>query len=92
MKAILPVSAVLFLMGGIFVAQAKMKLPELKKQPTVQAADEHLMRLTNATGSLSRNPLKTPNQFRQAAITKGREAIGELCRFPQDTKDGGPSC
>ena len=43
MKTILPVSVVLFLIGGIFVARAEMKLPELKKQPTVQAVlDEHL--------------------------------------------------
>ena len=43
MKAILPVSAVLFLMGGIFVAQAEMKLPELKKQPIFQQHFEALL-------------------------------------------------
>ena len=43
MKTILPVSVAIALLGGTLAAQAEMKLPELKKQPTVQAVlDEHL--------------------------------------------------
>ena len=43
MKAILPVSVFLAIAGGILAAQAEMRLPDLKKQPSVQAVlDEHL--------------------------------------------------
>ncbi len=34
MKIILPVSVILVVMGGVFAAQAEMKLPDLKKQPS----------------------------------------------------------
>ena len=93
MKAILPVSAVLFLMGGIFVAQAEMKLPELKKQPTVQAVlDEHLDALNKCdwTRLLAQYPEDAQINLPGGTITKGRTAIGELfAGFCKDTKDGG---
>ena len=44
MKFVLPLSIAIALVAG--VAQAQMKLPELKKQPTPQAVlDEHLAAL-----------------------------------------------
>ncbi len=93
MKAILPVSAVLFLMGGIFVAQAEMKLPELKKQPTVQTVlDEHLDALNKCdwTRLLAQYPEDAQINLPGGTITKGRAAIGELfAGFCKDTKDGG---
>ncbi len=46
MKIILPVSVILVVMGGVFAAQAEMKLPDLKKQPSAQAVlDEHFAAL-----------------------------------------------
>jgi ketosteroid isomerase-like protein len=80
-------------MGGIFVAQAKMKLPELKKQPTVQAVlDEHLDALNKCdwTRLLAQYPEDAQINLPGGTITKGREAIGELfAGFCKDTKDGG---
>ncbi len=46
MKIILPVSVILAIIGGVFAAQAEMKLPDLKKQPSAQAVlDEHFAAL-----------------------------------------------
>src|SRR3981081_751930 len=93
MKTILPVSVVLFLMGSIFVAQAEMKLPELKKQPSVQAVlDEHLDALNKWDWNrlVAQYPEDAQINLPGGTITKGRTAIGELfAGFCQDTTDGG---
>src|SRR3981081_3107320 len=92
MKTILPVSVVLFLMGSIFVAQAETKLPELKKQPTVQAVlDEHLDALNKCDWNrlVAQYPEDAQINLPGGTIAKGRAAIGELfAGFCQDTKDG----
>ena len=93
MKTILPVSVVLFLMGSVFVAQAEMKLPELKKQPTVQAVlDEHLDALNKCDWNrlVAQYPEDAQINLPGGTIAKGRAAIGELfAGFCKDTKDGG---
>src|ERR1700694_4568462 len=93
MKAILPVSAVLCLMGGVFVAQAEMKLPELKKQPTVQAVlDEHLDALNKCDWNrlIAQYPEDAQINLPGGTIVKGRAAIGDLfAGFCKDNKDGG---
>src|ERR1700730_2929742 len=81
MKAILPISVALFLMGSIFVAQAEMKLPELKKQPTVQAVlDEHLDALNKCDWNrlVAQYPEDAQINLPGGTIAKGRAAIGEL--------------
>src|ERR1700726_2732430 len=93
MKAILPVSAVLFLIGSVFVAHAEMKLPELKKQPTVQAVlDEHLDALNKCDWDrlVAQYPEDAQINLPGGTIVKGRAAIGELfAGFCKDPKDGG---
>jgi hypothetical protein len=50
MKLVLPLSIAVALLGG--AAQAQMKLPELKKQPTAQAVlDEHFAALNACDGT-----------------------------------------
>src|ERR1700726_3360936 len=93
MKAILPVSAVLFLMGGVYAAQAEMKLPELKKQPTVQAVlDEHFDALNKCDWNrlIAQYPEDAQINLPGGTIVKGRAAIGDLfAGFCKDNKDGG---
>src|SRR6202022_2583043 len=93
MKTILPVSVVLFLMGSTVVAQAEMKLPELKKQPTVQAVlDEHLDALNKCDWNrlVAQYPEDAQINLPGGTIAKGRAAIGELfAGFCKDAKDGG---
>src|SRR3979490_3471655 len=93
MKTILPVSVVLFLMGSIFVAQAETKLPELKKQPTVQAVlEEPLDSLNKCDWNrlVAQYPEDAQINLPGGTIAKGRAAIGELfAGFWKDIKDGG---
>src|ERR1700716_1729706 len=93
MKTILPVSVVLFLMGSIFVAQAEMNLPELKKQASPQAVlDEHLDALNKCDWNrlLAQYPDDAQINLPGGTIVKGRAAIGDLfAGFCKDPKDGG---
>jgi hypothetical protein len=83
------VSAAMFASG----AQAQMKLPELKKQPTAQAVqDEHFAALNACDWDrliaqyLEDAQINLPN----GTIVKGRAAIGDLfAGFSKDPKDGG---
>jgi hypothetical protein len=92
-KTNLPVSVVLFLIGSVFVAHAEMKLPELKKQPTVQAVlDEHLDALNKCDWNrlVAQYPEDAQINLPGGTIAKGRAAIGELfAGFCKDPKDGG---
>jgi ketosteroid isomerase-like protein len=48
MRAILAASVLFVVAGGVLAAQAEMKLPEMKKQPSVEAVlDEHIDALNN---------------------------------------------
>jgi hypothetical protein len=93
MKTILPASAAVALLGGTLAAQAEMKLPELKKQPTVQAVlDEHLDALNKCDWSrlLAQYPEDAQINLPGGGIVKGRAAIGDLfAGFCKDVKDGG---
>ncbi|HEY4923206.1 MAG TPA: nuclear transport factor 2 family protein [Roseiarcus sp.] len=70
-----------------------MKLPELKKQPTVQAVlDEHLDALNKCDWSrlLAQYPEDAQINLPGGGIVKGRAAIGDLfAGFCKDVKDGG---
>jgi hypothetical protein len=44
MKITLPVSIILVVIAGAWSAQAEMKLPDLKKQPTAQAVLDETLR------------------------------------------------
>lgn len=93
MKAILPVSVFLAVAGGILAAQAEMKLPDLKKQASVQAVlDEHLEALNKCDWGrlLAQYPEDAQINLPGGAIVKGRAAIGDLfAGFCKDSKDGG---
>jgi hypothetical protein len=93
MKAILPVSLILAVAGGIVTAQAEMKLPEMKKQASVEAVlDEHLDALNKCDWGrlVAQYPEDAQINLPGGAIVKGRAAIGDLfAGFCKDSKDGG---
>jgi SnoaL-like domain len=93
MKATLPVAVVLFIMGSILVARAETKLPELKKQPSVQAVlDEHLDALNKCDWNrlIAQYPEEAQINLPGGTIAKGRAAIADLfAGFCKDPKDGG---
>jgi hypothetical protein len=93
MRALLPVSMMLALVGGAFAAHAGMTLPELKKQASAQAVlDEHLDALNNCDWNrlLAQYPDDAQINLPGGAIVKGRAAIGDLfAGFCKDPKDGG---
>jgi hypothetical protein len=93
MKSVLPASVTIALFVGLLAAQAQMKLPELKKQATVQAVlDEHLDALNKCDWNrlVAQYPEDAQINLPGGAITKGRAAIGELfAGLCKDTKDGG---
>ena len=93
MKIILPVSVILAMMGGTFAAQAEMKLPDLKKQPSAQAVlDEHLEALNKCDWNrlLAQYPEDAQINLPNGTIVKGRAAIGDMfAGFCKEPKDGG---
>ena len=93
MRAILAASALFVAAGGVLAAKAEMKLPELKKQPSVEAVlDEHLDALNNCDWNrlLAQYPEDAQINLPGGAIVKGRAAIGDLfAGFCKDSKDGG---
>jgi hypothetical protein len=84
-----------FVSTGIFAsgAQAQMKLPELKKQPTAQAVlDEHFAALNACDWNrlLAQYPDDAQINLPNGTIAQGRAAIGDLfAGFCKDPKDGG---
>jgi hypothetical protein len=93
MKIILPVSVILVVMGGVFAAQAQMKLPDLKKQPSAQAVlDEHFAALNKCDWNrlLAQYPDDAQINLPNGTIVKGRAAIGDMfAGFCKEAKDGG---
>jgi ketosteroid isomerase-like protein len=80
MKIILPVS-IIAMIGVAFAAQAEMKLPDLKKQPSAQAVlDEHFEALNKCDWNrlLAQYPEDAQINLPNGAIVKGRAAIGDL--------------
>src|SRR5260370_38235463 len=79
------------MIGG--AAQAQMKLPELKKQPTPQAVlDEHFAALNACDWNrlLAQYPEDAQINLPNGTIVKGRAAIGDMfAGFCKDPKDGG---
>ena len=76
MKIILPLSIAVAMLGG--AAQAQMKLPELKKQPTAQAVlDEHFAALNACDWDrlLAQYPEDAQINLPNGMIVKGRTAI-----------------
>ncbi len=95
MRSIVPFSVMLVLVGGVFAAQAEMKLPDLKKQPSAQAVlDEHFEALNKCDWNrlLAQYPADAQINLPNGKIVTGREAIGDLfAGFCKDPKDGGLS-
>ena len=93
MKIILPVSVILVVMGGVFAAQAQMKLPDLKKQPSAQAVlDEHFAALNKCDWNrlLAQYPDDAQINLPNGTVVKGRAAIGDMfAGFCKEPKDGG---
>ena len=93
MKIILPVSVILAMIGGAFAAQAEMRLPDLKKQPSAQAVlDEHFAALNKCDWNrlMAQYPEDAQINLPNGTIVKGRAAIGDLfAGFCKDPKDGG---
>jgi SnoaL-like domain len=93
MRAILAASVLFVAAGGVLAAQAEMKLPEMKKQPSVEAVlDEHIDALNNCDWNrlLAQYPEDAQINLPGGAIVKGRAAIGDLfAGFCKDSKDGG---
>ena len=93
MKIILPIAVMAALFGGAFGAQAQMKLPDLKKQPTAQAVlDEHFAALNACDWNrlLAQYPEDAQINLPNGTIVKGRAALGDLfAGFCKDAKDGG---
>jgi hypothetical protein len=93
MKVVLPISVILAVIAGAFAAQAEMKLPDLKKQPSAQAVlDEHLAALNKCDWNrlLAQYPDDAQINLPNGTIVKGRPAIGDLfAGFCKDPKDGG---
>jgi len=93
MKAALPLLAAVLLTICAHAAQAQMKLPDLKKQPTAQAVlDEHFAALNACDWDrlLAQYPEDAQINLPGGTISKGRAAIGDLfAGFCKDPKDGG---
>ncbi len=93
MRAILATSVFVVVAGGVFSAQAEMKLPELKKQSSVQAVlDEHLDALNKCDWDriVAQYPEDAQINLPGGVIVKGRAAIGDMfAGFCKDPKDGG---
>src|SRR6202795_735449 len=93
MRAILAASVLFVAAGGVLAAQAEKKLPEMKKQPSVEAVlDEHIDALNNCDWNrlLAQYPEDAQINLPGGAIVKGRAAIGDLfAGFCKDPKDGG---
>jgi hypothetical protein len=93
MKIMLPAVAAIAIIGASFAAQAQMKLPPLKKQPTAQAVlDEHFAALNACDWNrlVAQYPDDAQINLPNGKIVKGREAIGDLfAGFCKDPKDGG---
>ena len=91
MKIVLSLLIAFAMIGG--AAQAQMKLPALKKQPTPQAVlDEHLAALNACDWDrlLAQYPEDAQINLPNGVIVKGRAAIGDLfAGFCKDPKDGG---
>ena len=81
MRAILAASVLFVAAGGVLATQAEMKLPEMKKQPSVEAVlDEHIDALNNCDWNrlLAQYPEDAQINLPGGAIVKGRAAIGDL--------------
>ena len=95
MRSMVPFSVMLVLVGGAFAAQAEMKLPDLKKQPSAQAVlDEHFEALNKCDWNrlLAQYPADAQINLPNGKIITGRDAIGDLfAGFCKDPKDGGLS-
>ncbi len=93
MKSIVPIIFGLALAYGYSSANADMKLPEIKKQPTAQLVlDEHLEALNKCDWNrlVAQYPDDAQINLPGGAIAKGRVAIGDLfAGLCKDTKDGG---
>ena len=93
MNLMLPLSVMAAIVAGAVAAQAQMKLPDLKKQPTAQAVlDEHLAALNKCDWNrlLAQYPDDAQINLPGGQIVKGRAAIGTLfAGFCKDAKDGG---
>jgi ketosteroid isomerase-like protein len=93
MKSIALASITIALFVGLLDAQAQMKLPELKKQASVQAVlDEHLDALNKCDWNrlVAQYPEDAQINLPGGAIAKGRAAIGDLfAGLCKDNKDGG---
>ena len=93
MRAILAASVLFVAAGGVLAARAEMKLPEMKKQPSVEAVlDEHIDALNNCDWNrlLAQYPEDAQINLPGGAIVKGRAAIGDLfAGFCKDSRDGG---
>jgi hypothetical protein len=91
MKFVLPLSIAIALVGC--AAQAQMKLPELKKQPTPQAVlDEHFAALNACDWDrlLAQYPDDAQINLPNGMIVKGRAAIGTMfAGFCTDSQSGG---
>src|SRR6202166_2658104 len=93
MRAILAASVLFVAAGGVLAARAEMKLPEMKKQPSVEAVlDEHIDALNNCDWNrlLAQYPEDAQINLPGGAIVKGRAAIGDLfAGLCKDSKDNG---
>jgi len=93
MRAILAASVLFVAAGGVLAAQAEMKLPDLKKQPSAQAVlDEHFAALNKCDWNrlLAQYPEDAQINLPNGTIVKGRAAIGDLfAGFCKEPKDGG---
>ena len=94
MKIVLPViSGIFAILAGALAAQAQMKLPDLKKQPSAQAVlDEHFAALNKCDWNrlLAQYPEDAQINLPNGTIVKGRAAIGDLfAGFCKEPKDGG---
>jgi hypothetical protein len=91
MKITMPLAIAIAMLGG--AAQAEMKLPDLKKQPTAQAVlDEHFEALNTCDWNrlLAQYPEEAQVNLPNGTIVKGRAALGDLfAGFCKDPKDGG---
>jgi hypothetical protein len=93
MKIVLPIVVLLAVIGGAFAAQAEMKLPDLKKQPSAQAVlDEHFDALNKCDWNriVAQYPEDAQINLPNGTIVKGRAAIGDMfAGFCKDPKEGG---
>ena len=93
MRELLLGSIALAALAMPIAAQAQMKLPEMKKQPSAQAVlDEHLDALNHCDWNriVAQYPDDAQINLPGGTIVKGRAAIGDLfAGFCKDSKDGG---